>query len=293
MIIGVFVSIFILQRCSNSKKDNIKNREADVELVKSWNKSDTTFTLNQYKAKKEQGTRQLYYNWQQAKYYKTEELNRAADNYWYNVENMEKYAAKKDTAKLKQDKKNAAEQYERAKDERDEAKEKFDKLNKMSFDEIKEMAVEDSQRSLKFAKKEAGRYKKWAIFFICLIPLYIFAARPYGYTVNKNLSQQKKMNFIKSLGLLLAGGFTGMAASLHFTTIVTTYRSGRKEYGDDGTGPAIIAMKVGLFIAAIFILCFTSCFLMLYATIVGLIQNYDWKEIFNKSKALAENAKKK
>jgi hypothetical protein len=58
-----------------------------------------------------------------------------------------------------------------------------------------------------------------------------------------------------------------------------------------------LALKVGLFLAAVAVFCAVSCFLMLYATISGLIRNYNWTNIKNKvvdiSSTAAEQIRKK
>ena len=75
---------------------------------------------------------------------------------------------------------------------------------------------------------------------------------------------------------------------ISFVNVVTKWSDGSTTSRDDGTGPARLAIQFCLFVAAALVFCAVSCFLMLYATITGLIRNYNWKEV----KAKAVNAGK-
>ena len=78
-----------------------------------------------------------------------------------------------------------------------------------------------------------------------------------------------------------------------FVNIVTKWSDGSTTSEDDGTGPVRLAIKVGLFVAAALVFCAVSCFLMLYATIAGLIRNYDWTSVKNRAVAAGNAAKSK
>jgi hypothetical protein len=75
--------------------------------------------------------------------------------------------------------------------------------------------------------------------------------------------------------------------------VVTKWSDGSESREDDGTGPVRLAIKVGLFALAVVVFCCVSCFLMLYATITGLIRNYDWKEVKAKAVSAGKAAKAK
>jgi hypothetical protein len=66
----------------------------------------------------------------------------------------------------------------------------------------------------------------------------------------------------------------------------STHREG------DPTNYIILALKIGLFILAVIVVCFISCFLMTYKTITGLRRNYDWKTTYNDARARLNALKK-
>ena len=82
-------------------------------------------------------------------------------------------------------------------------------------------------------------------------------------------------------------------AGIGFVDVVTKWSDGSVTREDDGTGSARLALKVFLFVAAVLVFCAVSCLLMLYATITGLIRNYDWSEVKKKAVIAGETAKAK
>lgn len=169
-----------------------------------------------------------------------------------------------------------------------ETKKQFEKLQKADFKELKEMAMDEAEEIIDEKKSDAKFVKFWNIFFLLLIPVYIFAARPYGYTISRYRLEADGLNAIEKIGLWLSGGLLSAGMGISFVNVVTKWSDGSTTSRDDGTGPARLAIQFGLFVAAALVFCAVSCFLMLYATITGLIRNYNWKEV----KAKAVNAGK-
>ena len=126
-----------------------------------------------------------------------------------------------------------------------------------------------------------------------LIPLYIFASRPYGYTISRYRREEKNLGRIQKVGMWLSGGMLAIEGGIGFVEIVTKWSDGSTTREDDGTGPARLVIKFLLIAGAVLIFCFTSTFIMLYATITGLIRNYDWTEVKKKVAGAAEAAKAK
>ena len=118
--------------------------------------------------------------------------------------------------------------------------------------------------------------------FVLMIPLYVFATRPYGYMVSRHRREAKYMGKLEKFALWISGGMLAAEAGIGFVDIVTKWSDGSTTREDDGTGAARLAIKVALIAGAVIVYCTVSSILMIYATITGLIRNYDWKEIKNK-----------
>ncbi|MBQ1218878.1 MAG: hypothetical protein IIX76_02805, partial [Bacteroidales bacterium] len=101
------------------------------------------------------------------------------------------------------------------------------------------------------------------------------------------------MSKIEKIGLWLSGGLFAAGAGIGFVDIVTKWSDGSTSRSDDGTGPVRLAIKLGLFAAAVLVFCAVSCFLMLYATITGLKRNYDWGAVKAKAVEASEAIKTK
>lgn len=160
--------------------------------------------------------------------------------------------------------------------------ERFDDLKDLDFEKAKKIALEEAEDRVSAAEFEDGFATFLIICFVMIIPLYIFATRPYGYMISRYRREAKYLGWLEKIGLWLSGGMLAAGASIGFVDIITKWSDGSTTREDDGTGPARIAIKVLLFAGAVLVFCCVSSFLMIYATITGLIRNYDWMEIKNK-----------
>lgn len=288
VIVGVIVSVFILNMCAGNKQDDAKKVSANIEKINNWQEDNITIKMETFKDAKWEYHSAPYAT---AKVWKEYALRNAAIDYYNALKDIEYY--KTELEKHKED--NLKDYYEeqlREKEEKPKEKlEYYDKLNNADFAKIKERALEEVNVKLQAKEADADWVKFWNYFFLLLIPVYIFAARPHGYTISRYRREASTLNTIEKIGLWLSGGLLATGASIGFVDIVTKWSNGRTTRSDDGTGPARLAIKVGFFVAAILVFCAVSCFLMLYATITGLIRNYSWKSV--KDKTAEATSKKK
>ncbi len=291
VIIGVIISVIVLYMWADSRQGDANKAEEKLVLIENWQETpikrldlaslkdepyayhhDNPFASMEVWFEREQRTvAHDYYN--------------AIENIAYNEKELKKEDLSSDLKDFYKD------QIKHNKKKKEELLERYEDLHKADFGDIQKMAAEQAEEIVDEKKSDARFVKFWNIFFLLLIPLYIFAARPYGYTISRYRREADRLGWIEKIGLWLSGGLLGASAGIGFVDIVTKWSDGSTTREDDGTGPARLAIKVGLFVAAAIVFCAVSCFLMLYATITGLIRNYDWTNVKNKTVAMADAAK--
>lgn len=156
----------------------------------------------------------------------------------------------------------------------------------MNFKKIQKAALEDAETPLLIYKGEKRSVLKWNIFFILLIPLYIFAERPYGYSISRHRAEAEKLGGLTMLAYSISSMLMVYSRSIKDAPdIITKYSNGKvvREY-DIAGNQMVAARKIILYIIAFAIICIISCLIMLYSTIQGLRRNYNWKEIYAKLK---------
>jgi hypothetical protein len=283
IIIGVLISVFVLSKCSDNEKENVRNYEAIVATVEDWEKPavDTVININKF----DQYTSSYYEpDYKSANLYKAAKLQKTASSYYYSLKDADDYRHRADTATTSDRKKTYLEAAEKSDEAAEKYKKEYDELNKASFEDIHEMALDEVEGFLNSAKSSSRWIYFWNLFFLILIPVYIFAERPYGYSISKYRTEAKVLKGIKKGGLALAGALVAWAGSIGFVEVITKWSDGSTTREDDGTGGVRIGLKIGLLVAALFVVCVVSCFLMLYSTITGLIRNYNWKNIATATK---------
>ena len=210
------------------------------------------------------------------------------------VEAADEYAAKADTAQSRDVRKSLEERRDESLDHAKEYRKEFDRINKMDFKDIKKMALDEYGSWLKSSKAEKRAVRAWNIFFIILIPVYIFAERPYGYTMTRTRAESSTLRGISKFTYALSAMMMGSAASISWIQTVRKYSDGRTESTfDAGTNAHVMIMKACLYIAAFALVCVVSCILMLYMTIQGLRRNYNWAPLLAKAKNAASSAASK
>ena len=280
VILGVIISVFILNMCSDDKQADVNKVNKSIEKIQNWKNENISIEMEKFKGAKWVYPQDPYAT---AKIWKENQLRNTAIAHYNAIRDIEYNKA--ELEKHKDD--NLKDFYEKEilnnEKKYKEKLEYYNKLNNADIETVKEMALESIEGKLQEKEADAAWVKFWSIFFLVLIPVYIFAARPHGYTISRYRREASTLNLIEKIGLWLSGGLFTAGASIGFVNIVTKWSDGSTTRSDDGTGVMRLLFKVGFFVAAVLVFCAVSCFLMLYATITGLIRNYNWKEI--KSKA--------
>lgn len=276
VIIGVIVSVFILNMCADDKQGDVNKVNDTIEKIKNWQNENISIEMEKFKGAKWVIPHDAYAT---AKVWKENSLRNTAIDYYTALNNIEYNTAELEKHKGDNLKDFYEGELENAKKKSKEKLEYYNKLNNADFEEVKEMALAEIDVKLEEKEADAGWIKFWNYFFLLLIPVYIFAARPHGYTISRYRREASTLGTIEKIGLWLSGGLMAAGAGIGFVDIVTKWSDGSVTRSDDGTGVIRLLFKVGFFVAAVLVFCAVSCFLMLYATITGLIRNYNWKSV--------------
>jgi hypothetical protein len=131
-----------------------------------------------------------------------------------------------------------------------------------------------------------------ALWCLIWIVLYIVAERPRGYMLSKRRIEMKVYRGLRKALFWVAGVLVGMAGALQVTETITTWSNGSKTRESDAM--PIMFLKLGLLLAAVLLVLVTARIVIVIATIMGFIRNYDLiamaKQTFSKGKELtAEN----
>lgn len=293
IILGAVIFVGFLFYMAADSSD-LSKEERRVDIVKNWTAMDTTLVLSETEYPS-MNLEQIYAN---ANNYKLYGCGRLASTHKHNLKEAERFRAMADTATVKENRKrwiSMAKDYDK---KAEQALDEFNDYNKMKFKQLKKTALREAKESL----SEAQSTKRWAwgftFFFMFLIPLYIYADRPYGWMESRHRTEAKVLGGIRKWAFAIAGGLAGGALAMDFLpdTIVKWSDGSTTTEGNAGN-IAILAIKIFMYIAAIVILAVVSTVIMLYSTIQGLRRNYDWtpvklrlKAMFGKAKAAAEDA---
>ncbi len=297
IILGAIVSVALLYWLSGSKEEDIAEQATLVETVKTWQEGDTVIPMTAFKNTNNIVSDLYAVRYESPAKFKAYNLYKIGTGYYNHEEVIKVYERdaqnSSDPEVRERNRKRAEEKKANLPQAQKESKEQYDKLSAMSFAELQEMALGEVETKLSVEASSGRTVKFWLWFLGICIPLYVFACRPYGYTINKYTAEAKTLNAIQRIGLWVSGGLAAGAAALQFTTIITKWSDGTTTKSDDGMGPAIAVAKIALLVAALLVFCFTCSFIMAYATIAGLIRNYDWAKIFasGKSKLASATAK--
>lgn len=294
IILGAVIFVGFLFYMAADSNDGVVRGQRRVDIVKSWTEMDTTLVLSETEYVSMDND-QIYAN---ANNYKLYKCSRLADTHKHNLKEAERFRAMADTATVKENRKkwtSMAKDYDK---KAEQALDEFNDFNKMKFKQVKKTALREAKESL----SEAQSTKRWAwgftFFFMFLIPLYIYADRPYGWMESRHRTEAKVLGGIRKWAFAIAGGLAGGALAMDFLPdTIVKWSDGSTTREADAGNIAIIAIKIFMYIAAIVILAVVSTVIMLYSTIQGLRRNYDWtpvklrlKAMFGKAKAVAEDA---
>ena len=156
--------------------------------------------------------------------------------------------------------------------------------------ELKAYNVETYKKHL-VDRADAGVWReRWeAIWCVIWIVLYIFACRPRGYMITKRRREDKMATGLKKILFGIAGALVGAAGALYVTTTITKWSDGSKTRDDDSM--IIYAMKFGLIALAVIIVLWAARIVIVIATLLGLLRNYDWKQLAKDPKAMLNDLK--
>ncbi len=292
VVVGVIISVFLLHLMVDSRDGDVQKELNRVQQVENWEEMPLTrFNIDSLGQTKYVFPKDEYVT---IKVWHEQAQREAAWEYYSAKVSIPQNEAELQKSDLSESLKEFYEkQLKMNKKRLKENLEKFETLHEASFKKLQKMALEELDEEVDEAKSAKTFVMFWNIFFLLLIPLYIFAARPYGYTISRHRREAANLGKLEKLGLWLSGGLFAAGAGIGFVDIVTKWSDGSESRSDDGTGPARLAIKVGLFALAVIVFCCVSCFLMLYATITGLIRNYDWSEVKGKVASASQAAKAK
>lgn len=292
VILGVVITVIILAFIVDGKEGDVLKAQKKIDQIEKWEMAEIAkFNLDSL------SQTNFYFpddKFVSAKVWNEQEQRLTAWEYrtaTANIEYNKKTIA--DKTKDRETRKEAKKNLKKAEKKQEASLEKFAELQDMSLKKMKKLALVEAEANLDEAESAKTVVWLWNIFFLLLIPVYIFAARPYGYTISRHRREAENLGKIEKIGLWLSGGLMAAGAGIGFVDVVTKWSDGSVTREDDGTGAARLALKVFLFVAAVLVFCAVSCLLMLYATITGLIRNYDWSEVKKKAVIAGETAKAK
>ena len=242
-----------------------------------WQTGDAKKEVERYKAevaRYEKGNAELINQ------YREKEITNTASSVEYYQKRIVEYKAILDTVTNKDQKKQYAKYLKDYEKTLEENQTKLNELKTGDDKAIQKLAISQYKSYLRSSKGSHRSMMIWTIFFIVLIPLYVIAERPYGYTITRTRLESKILGWIKKVMFWLAGSFAAGAFAMQVTETVTTWSDGSKTTESDAL--PVYAMKFILLMIALCIFVFTSVALMLYSTIVGLIRNYELKAAVQK-----------
>ena len=294
VILGVILTVAFLSWRVDQKQESVESRQEKVAAVEGWAETDTVLNWDTTPEDLYSPAGFVKYAHLSAQNFKLLSLYEQKSYYASAMEAADEYAAKADTAQSRDVRKRLEEQQDKSLANAKEYRKEFDRINKMDFKDIKKMALDEYGSWVKSAKAEKRAVRTWNIFFIILIPVYIFAERPYGYTITRTRAESSTLRGISKFTYALSAMMMGSAASISWILTVRKYSDGRTESTlDAGTNAPVMIMKACLYIAAFALVCVVSCILMLYMTIQGLRRNYNWAPLLAKAKSAASSAASK
>lgn len=291
IIFGVILSIFVYANYESNALNAVDRAKEKLAKIEKWEEADTVFV--------EFPTEIVYFNdMTNPKRAKSDMLCHSYDKYQRSMELAADYKHRADTATLKADKKSYLESVEQYEEEAEKALELYEEVNKMDFEDFQEMCIDQAEERVSSAR--GNTFFMWFFFIamILMIPLYVMASYQYGYIITKYQKEAKVLEKIKKAGFAVAMGLFGAGLAMQFfpsVTVKTRWSDGSTttHTEEDPANYLILGLKIILFILAVLVVCFVSCFLMAYMTITGLRRNYNWKAIYSETRDKVEELKNK
>ncbi len=191
VILGVVLTLLFLSWRADRKQKDVDMNQELVTAVEAWAPADTTLNWDEtpvydYDPISAAMSRDGHLS---PISYKLYNLYMQKHNYASSMEYAEGYAARADTASTAESRKNLEKLAEESRANAREYREEFDRINGMDFKEIQEMALHEYGVWVKSADRGRRAVRGWTIFFIILIPLYIFCGAPLRLYDNPHQSR--------------------------------------------------------------------------------------------------------
>lgn len=288
LIFGAIISACIMWYYGMDNQDRANREAKDITLIESWQKQDTVISFAKLSTKTEDVYSTRYVS---ANKFKENKLRQLKQFYEYNNSQAVRYKQSADTASTADRKKSRLEYAEQYQKKAEDNKANFDKVAKMKFDELKDLALKEKENAVDNIQGSATKLYAFMVYLIILIPLYIISGYPYGYMIYRHRRQHGIMRKLRKVGFAIASFFfgTGLLMNLLPDDIVKyTYSNGRTETREEAnpSNLIIVAIKIGLMIAGVVIFCFVSVLIMTVETITGLKRNFDWSPVVAKVKSM-------
>lgn len=288
LIFGAIISACIMWYYGMDNQDRANREVKDITLIESWQKQDTVISFAKLSTKTEDVYSTRYVS---ANKFKENKLRQLKQFYEYNNSQAVRYKQSADTASTADRKKSRLEYAEKYQKKAEDNRANFDKVAKMKFDELKDLALEEKENAVDNIQGSATKLYAFMVYLIILIPLYIISGYPYGYMIYRHRRQHGIMRKLRKVGFAIASFFfgTGLLMNLLPDDIVKyTYSNGRTETREEAnpSNLIIVAIKIGLMIAGVVIFCFVSVLIMTVETITGLKRNFDWSPVVAKVKSM-------
>ena len=283
IIVGAIISAFLLPMFLGADQNHVRELQNNVAKVNKWESVELVHfdTMEELIASNIKGCDTKYKYDSPTNWYNSS-LSFIAWHYTESTKDIAQCEAQLKDPEMEWRYESIKEHLPNAKKRKEEAVERFEKLKDLDYEGVKKAALEEAEAYVAGAEFADAFVNFIVICFVLMIPLYVLATRPYGYMVSRHRREAKYMGKLEKFALWLSGGMLAAEAGIGFVDIVKKWSDGSTTREDDGTGAVRLAIKVGLIAGAVIVYCTVSSLLMIYATITGLIRNYDWKEIKNK-----------
>lgn len=293
LIVACLISAWFFNRQTNENQKGLDERTKQLNVVMNWSEQDTTIS---YESIIHEGFYYYEDRIKSANLYKLYHLASLKESITHTEELIRSERANADMSSDE-----ASKQEHLARAEANEKslkvyKEKYEEAQNLKFDDIKEIAEKELNRRVTVAENQTHGSRKYLIFLIILLPLYIVSCYQWGYEISRRRAESAVLSKIEKAIMGIAVFFfgAGLAMKLLPDFVVTErWSNGQtRTYTEANTGNAIVwAMKIGLIIVGVIIFCLGSVLLMTYLTITGLKRNYDWKKLANKAAEKAKQSK--
>lgn len=290
LIVGSIIAACIFWYFGNQDKATAQRFAKDVTIVENWKKMDTTITYQSIKISDGTNGNAPDYNSKlnSANQYKYYTLYKLKSSIEYNAEESQRYQNMADTASTSDKKESRLKTAKKYKEKAEKKRAEFDEIVKYGFDDVKKMALEETQGTVDHINNSANKKVAWMIYLIILIPLYIITGYPKGYMISCHRRQHGFMEKLRKWGFVVASFFFGAGLLMQLLPddiVEYQYASGRTETRreENAANMPILVMKFVLMAIGVLIFCFISVLIMTIETFTGLKRNFKWGEMMAKA----------